>query len=428
MNTTKTLRHVTYRRHLLLFAVLIAVLGVITMTGCNEREEKTADGRIILTFWHTYNDQEEKLLKDIIKDWEKQVASYTIRAIRIPFDGHKPKIRTALTVERGPDMARVDWSFVCELSRKNALVDLATLGFDKVKDRYLAAPLGTNFIDGKYRGLPDQTTCVALFYNKKLFRDAGLNPDAPPKTWDEFVEQGKKLTDTAKGTYAFAMDNTVWWTLPFFNSFGARIIASDGATCLLDQKEAIAALEFKSSLYNTHKIEAGSWRAGSISPDSGFVNGKFAMIFSGPWNLPKFGNSGIDFGVGLIPAGPAGTSTNVGGTNVVIFNGSKNQQACFDFLTYFTSADVHARWCKALNQIPVNLKSYDLVKYDDPHLMTFLEQMKSAVANPIVTNFEVLEDIVNPEMEAIMTGQKTAQDALKNAARKIERKVLRRDG
>ncbi|MBF0499079.1 MAG: extracellular solute-binding protein [Candidatus Riflebacteria bacterium] len=414
-------------RLLLLFALPLLFVSFLTLVGCGHREEKTADGRIILNFWHTYGDQEEMILKEIIKDWEKSNASYTVQATRLPFDGHKAKLKTALTVERGPDMARVDWSFVCELARKNALVDLAALGFDKIRDQYLAAPLGTNFIDGKYFGLPDQTTCVALFYNKKMFREAGLNPDAPPKTWDEFIEQGKKLTDPTQGRFAFAMDNTLWWTLPFFNTFGAKIIASDGVTCLLDSKEAIAAMDLKSSLYNTHKIEAGSWRAGSISPDSGFVNGKYAMIFSGPWNLPKFTNSGIEFGVGLIPAGPAGTSTNVGGTNVVIFNTSKNQQACFDFLTYFTSAEVHARWCKALNQIPVNLKSYDLVKYDDPNLMKFLEQMKSAVANPIVTHSDVLEDIINPEMEAIMTGQKTSMEALKNAARKIEKKVLRRD-
>ena len=406
--------------------ILCLLVAGLCLTGCGQREERDQNGRMILTFWHTYNDQEEALLKKIIGEWEKTNASFTVRAVRIPFDGHKPKIRTALTVERGPDMARVDWSFVCELARKNAVVDLGRLGFDKVKDRYLAAPLNTNFIDGVYRGLPDQTTCVALFYNKKLFRDAGLDPEKPPKTWDEFIEVGKKLTNGEKGVFAFGMDNTFWWTLPFLNTYGAPAIASDGQGCLLDRPAAVAALDLKASLYRTHKIEAGAWRAGSITPEQGFINGKYAMIFCGPWNLPKFKNSGLEFGIGLIPAGPAGTSTNVGGTNVVIFNTSRYAEVCYDFLLYFTSAEVQARWCKELNQIPINLQAYDLVKYDDPFLMVFLEQVKSAVANPIVTNFEVLEDIVNPEMEAIYTGQKIASEALYSAARKIERKVLRK--
>ncbi|MBF0543505.1 MAG: extracellular solute-binding protein [Candidatus Riflebacteria bacterium] len=418
----KQIKKTMKRTFLVLIFFSVAILWI---AGCNEKPLKTPDGRTLLTFWHTYGDQEEKVLREIISDWEKENKEWSIQAVRIPFDGHKPKLRTALTVEKGPDMARVDWSFVCELARKNAIVDLGEFGFDKIKADYLPAPLGTNFIDGKYYGFPDQSNCVALFYNRKLFNEAGLNPDSPPKTWDEFIEYGKKITDKDKGTFAFAMDNTVWWTLPFFNTFGARIIASDGVTCLLDSAEAIKAIEFKAALYTTHKIEAGAWRSGSITPEQGFINGKYAMIFSGPWNLPKFKVSGIDFGVGLIPAGPSGTSSNVGGTNVVIFKSSKNQKPCYDFLTYFTSPKCQAKWCKSLDQIPINLKAYDLVKFEDKFLMVFMEQMKFAVSNPVVTNFEVLEDIVNPEMEAVITGQKTAKEALTNAARKVETKVLK---
>ncbi len=408
-----------------LVAAMAAIALVLTV-GCNKAPEKTSDGRTILTFWHTYGDQEEAVLKELIAAWEAKNASWSVQALRLPFDGHKPKIRTALTVGQGPDMARVDWSYVCELARKNALADLEQFGFSKIRDDYVKAPLGTNFIDGKYRGFPDQTNCLCLFYNKQLFREAGLDPERPPKTWEEFVEMGKKITNPEKGVYAFAMDNTVWWTLPFFNSFGARLISEDGKSCLLDSKEAIDAVSFKASLYTVQKIEAGAWKAGSIPPESGFINKKYAMIFMGPWNLPKFARSDVDFGVTLIPAGPAGSSSNVGGTNVVIFNHGKYQQACYDFLTFFTSAESQAKWCTKLNQIPVNIKAYDLVKFDNPHLMVFMEQMKTAVANPIVTQFDKLEDIVNPEMEAIYTGQKQASDAMKSAARRVEKRILNR--
>ncbi len=408
---------------LLAFAVFYVLLAILTWS---QDVTRAPDGRTVLTFWHTYGDDETAALKEIIADWEKLPANarWTIRPIRLPFDGHKPKIRTALTVGLGPDMARVDWSFVCELARKNACVDLSTLGFDKIKDQYVPGPLQTNFIDGKYQGFPEQTNCVALFYNKSMFRDAGLDPDKPPATWDEFIEMGKKLTDAKKGIYAFGMDNTVWWTLPFFNTFGAHMISEDGKKCLLDSPQAIAALELKASLFATHQIEAGAWRAGGTPPEQGFQNQKYAMIFTGPWNLPRFANSKLDFGVGLIPAGPAGTSSNVGGNNAVIFRAGKHHQACFDFLAYFTSAEVQAKWCQRLNQIPVNLGAYDLIKVDDPHLKVFLEQMKSTVGNPVVTSFEMLENVVNPEMEAVLTGQKSAADAMRDAVRKVETKVL----
>jgi multiple sugar transport system substrate-binding protein len=63
-------------------------------------------------------------------------------------------------------------------------------------------------------------------------------------------------------------------------------------------------------------------------------------------------------------------------------------------------------------------------RFEDPHLMTFMEQMKYAKSNPVVTSYGTLEDVVNPEVEAALTGQKTAKDALEDAAKKVEAKVL----
>lgn len=405
-----------------IFTLAIVAYLALVFVCWDDSITATKDGRTILTFWHTYNDLEEKVLRDIIKDWEQVNPQFTVRPVRIPFDGHKPKLRTALTVGQGPDMARVDWSFVCELARKNAVVDLETFEFSKIRDQYLQAPLETGFIDGKYYGIPDQTTCVAMFYNRKMFIDAGLEPKIP-QTWEEFIEVGKKLSD-GKNQYAFAMINTLWWNLPFFNTFGARIISPDGKKCELASDEAVAALEFMVDMVNKHKIEAGAWRPSAISPEQGFINGKYAMIFMGPWNLAKFKNTKMDFGVGLIPAGPAGTSTNVGGTDTVVFKHSKYAKEAFDFLTFFTNAKNQARWCSELNQLPINLGAYDLVEFEDEQLKVFMEQMKHARVNPVVTSYGLLEDIVNPEMEAALSGQKSARDALTSAAAKVQTQVI----
>ncbi len=422
--------------------IILAVVAYLTLVfvGWDDSISTSPDGRTILTFWHTYNDPEEVILREVIKKWEVLNPKYTVRPVRIPFDGHKPKLRTALTVGQGPDMARVDWSFVCELARKNAVVDLGTQGFESIRAQYLPAALGACNVGGKYYGLPDQSNCVAMFYNRQMFREAGLLPPLAkegstsvptdefetvvPKTWEEFIEVGKKLTDESKGQYAFAMLNTLWWNLVFFNTYGARIISEDGTSCVIDSEAAVKAVEMMASLFATHKIEAGAWRPGAISPEQGFVNGKYAMILMGPWNLSKFKNTKLDFGVGLIPGGTAGSSTNVGGTDVVVFKGSKHVEASYSFLTFFTNAENQVRWCTELNQLPINLGAYDLVKFEDKHLMTFMEQMKHAGPNPVVKDFGLLEDLVNPEIEAVLSGQKNAKDALGSAAKKIQERLL----
>ena len=218
-------------------ALVVIAYAVLCWYGWGSSSSLSVDaqGRNILTFWHTYGDDEEAILRKVIADWEKlpENAKYTIRPVRIPFEGHKAKIRTALTVGQGPDMARVDWSFVCELARKNSVADLGKFGFDTIRSQYLAAPLNACCVDNKYFGLPDQSNCVALFYNRTFFKEAGLIPqDAAftveegqnviPHTWEEFASFAKQFNKPEDGRHAFAVLNTLWWDLAILNTYGCN--------------------------------------------------------------------------------------------------------------------------------------------------------------------------------------------------------------
>ena len=414
-----------------IIAVIIAY-AVLCWFGWGSTRVPTVseDGKEILTFWHTYGDDEEAILRRIIKEWEKDNTKYTIRPVRIPFDGHKPKIRTALTVGQGPDMARVDWSFVCELARKNAAADLGTLGFDKIKNQYLEAPLNSCCVNGKYYGLPDQSNCVALFYNRSVFKELGLIPQDStftveeaeriiPKTWEEFATFAKQFKDNTKKREPFAILNTLWWNLAILNTYGVKIIENN--KCVIDSEATIKALTMLANLYK-EGIEAGGWKTGAITPESGFVNGQYVMIIMGPWNLKRFKDDlKLDFGVALIPGGDAGTSSNIGGTDVVIFKdkSKERQDACFSFLSFFTNAQNQVTWCKELNQIPINRGAYDLVKFEDQHLMAFLKQMQSAAPNPVLKDFGILESIVNPEIGTVFEGSKTPKQALESIVQRV---------
>jgi len=421
---------------------LLAYLALVIWAWSPSVPEFTADGRKIITFWHSYNDSEEKVLTEIIDKWEAlpENASYTIRAVRIPFSGHQTKIRTALTVGKAPAMARVDWSFVYELATKNALVSLNDYGFDKIKDDYLQAPLNSCLVNGKYYGVPDQSNCVVMFYNRKLFKEAGLIPEKSqftyeeaknimPKTWDGFKKLAKSLTKTGSSTdgdvYGYAMTNTLWWSLPILNTYGVSVISPDGKKCTYDSPEGIAAVNMLKS-FVTEGIEASAWRSGATPTDTGFVNNKYAMILSGPWNLQQFRNSRLDFGVALIPGGSEGTSSNIGGTDVVIFNHvpADVAEASYRFFVFLTNKDNQVLWCKKLDQLPVNVNAHAEVNFEDPYLKIFNEQMGYTKPNPLVKDFALLEDIINPEIETVFSNQKTTENALKSIRERVEAELL----
>lgn len=436
------------------------VLAAALVAGCAGSAEKSG-GPIRLTLWETYNDQEHATFLDIRDAWvlEKRQAHVEVQLeiSRVPFGGLLPKLKSSCLTGTTPDICRVDYAHVVPMAYGNAIHELDTVAsmspedLDRLRETYVPAAIDSCLLTLRRRGkvtrhlygLPDQTNCVTLFYNKAMFRAsavrltaAGLDPARPPGTWDEFVRYGVALTDPVKGTYGCGLDNTLWWSFPFLNTFGAQILKQDQNglfTCTLDDPAAIEAFALRADLSlrrhdiggTNMPIEAGAWVPGAVNKDQGFTTGRYAMVFNGPWILDSINRDKVDLGVGLVPRGPAGTSSTVGGTNMVVFKSCKEARLAHDFLTYLTSEEVQKMWCTRLGQIPVRPAVFSQVDTRaKPELKVFFEQMLTARARPPVPNYDKLEEITNAQMDLALQGKKSPQDALTDAAAKVNSDVL----
>jgi multiple sugar transport system substrate-binding protein len=146
------------------------------------------------------------------------------------------------------------------------------------------------------------------------------------------------------------------------------------------------------------------------------------MILNGPWAVESLKRTGIDFGVGKIPAGPEGTATNVGGNNLVVFRSTSEPELAAEFLQFVASAENQATWASRLGQIPVNVKAVDAIDVQEhPYLPVFVEQMQSAIPRPQVSNYPEIENLMNPEMQAALDGTKTVKAALDAAVSEIDK-------
>ncbi|MBU4123090.1 extracellular solute-binding protein [bacterium] len=409
----------------------ITLLFCFALNSCGRPGEDKPDGIKEVVLWETYNNEEHKEIEIIAREFEKANPGTRINIQRVPWGGHESKLMTSMITNTAPDMARVDVAFLPRLVKSASVLELTRYGEINTED-YVKAAIDSNvwIEDGvkKIYGLPDQTTGAALFYNKKMFRESGIK--SPPGTWDDFLAAAKLLTKDKNGDgrsdqFGFAMDKELWWTFPFFNTYGAKFLSDDEKRCALNSEAGIRALQFKVDLYQKHKVEAGAWQSGAIAPDTGFINEMYAMILTGPWNIKRFRDAGLDFGIALVPRGPAGTSTNVGGSNMVVLQKARHPELCFKFLKYLTSAQVQAKWASDLGQIPVNIKAaeyMDLSKY--PDIEIFFQQMKTAVARPKVVSYATLANTVNPYLYAALAGKKTVKETLDIIAKKIEEEVL----
>lgn len=438
-----------------IYTLLIITIFLLVSCG-NQVKKKFTNADIELTIWETYNQEEHVVFMDIAKRFEKIFKkkfnkSLFLNIQRVPFADMITNIKIAAQTYTTPDIARIEIMRVVDLAYGqsiypiDSLKNFGTQSIDHMKKDFVPAAFDSNVIDIKNKkgkwdrhlyGLPEQTTCVALYWNKKMFIDkakelkaAKLDPARAPKTWDEFRKYGQILTDKDKKIFAYGMSNGLWWTFPEFNTYNAEFVkkSSDNKMkCVLDNEQAITAYQMKVDFYRKDGIEAGAWQSGAISPEQGFINYNYAMILSGPWRYQTFKNAGIPFGIALIPAGPAGTSTNVGGNNYVIMKTCKTPEYAYTFLKYIASDEVQKEWCTRLGQIPVKLAVIDKLNFENtPELKTFIEQIKYAKAVRPIPRYGIIEnDCVNPELDAALSGAKSVAQALKDAAKKVNEQVL----
>ncbi len=454
--------------HLIIIFILFQFL-----TSCSKIKSEENSKELTLTLWQGFKFQEidylEKFIKMFCDEFEKK-HNLKIRIVteQIPFDDMITKIKTACLAYATPDMAIVDANKVVEMAYGRVLVpldELKSFGTQSIEEfgkEYVPSAFGTNVIDIKGKvhlyGLPAQTNCLVLFYNKDLFARrsaelvrAGLDPNRPPENWDEMIEYGKILTEPEKNIYGLAYRNSLWFHLPWLYTYGGLVFDKDKNgqfKCVINSPLAYAALKKKVDMYLKYKIEAGAWQSGAIDPDQGFVRQSYAMIFTGPWNVQKFKDSGINFGVGLIPRvskkeaielgliskdssdeeynDKIKSSSNVGGQDIIMFKTCKYKEYAFEFMRFYTSEKIQRMWAEGLGQIPVNIKSQqglDLAKH--PIIPIFIEQMNLSKPQPPLPLMGILEnDIINPEIDIVLQGKKDLKAALDDIVTKANKNIL----
>lgn len=377
---------------------------------------------VTIQYWHTHSDPETAQLDKVIAAFEAANPGIKIAPTRYAYNDYKTALLTAISSGDVPDVARLDIAWVSEFADQGALVQLdGTMpGFDDIiKDTY-PGPLSTNVWKGHYYGLPLDTNTQVLLWNKADFDAAGIT--APPATMEEFATDACKLTDAAKKQYGYAEGGTYFWApAPVFYAMGGKVTDPDitTATGYVNGKESVAAFTMLKDLYDKGCLSP-NLLGGGIATDAGHAQGTYAMIIDGPWMVDIYKSNYPDFQVNFapIPTGPDGkTSSVVGGEDVVVLAGTKNQDAAMKWAAYLMSPEAQKMMAE-VGQMPT-LPSLQGDPAMPAYFGVFQEQLKTAQARVPHPKWGDMDNAINNAYQRMLKGEQTPQQALDQAADEI---------
>lgn len=388
--------------------VSIVLSLVLVVSGCS-----AGDTRITLSFWNGFTGPDRPVLEELVKRFNDSNPRVRVQLNIMPWDVLWQKMPAAFNAGRGPDLAAFDTARLAMYASKGFL--------SPVDDWYSANPVpfhapaanATRYQDKRF-GVPFTFTPVLLFYNKKLFAEAGLH--RPPATWQEWQEYAVKLTRSGNGDtpsqYGIAIPDhecmQVWPVLLWGNG---------GDFARFDEPASVEAVRTWTDLIKDKKISP----VGLTGPDADklFETGKAAMEVVGPWMTNGFTKAGIDYGLAMVPAGPTKQVTIASSQTLAL--GAQvddaKRKAAHEFMSFWTSPQSQQHWSTGTNFPTIRQD----VEPANSTAATFHKYAGQAeVLLPGVPEFQkIYIDTVEPAIQRISYGREPAAEAMARAAAEI---------
>ncbi|NML44722.1 ABC transporter substrate-binding protein [Ramlibacter sp. G-1-2-2] len=289
---------------------------------------------------------------------------------------------------------------------------------------------------GKTWGVPFQRSTIVMYYNKELFKEAGLDPNRPPENLAELKAAAAKLTKKdASGKvlqYGVQIPSTGfgYWMLQTMTTANDAILANDAGTQVkLDDPKVVESLQYWVDLGKAGVHPPGVVEWGTTPKD--FFEKKTAIMYTTTGNLTNVkANAKFDFGVGMIP-GNKRKGSPTGGGNFYIFKKASpaQQEAAFKFIKWITQPERAAVWSMDTGYVAVSQAAYGtdaLRKYgrDFPPALVARDQLPVSVAEFSTHDNQRVTKALNDAVQAALTGAKTPAQALQDAQHEADR-ILR---
>ncbi|MDK2854379.1 MAG: multiple sugar transport system substrate-binding protein [Thermococcaceae archaeon] len=417
--------------------------GKTTSTATQTQSSSQEEQKIIeLEFWHGIEAPEnQKVLEELVNKFMEKHPNIRIKIVNYGAqDKAVPKIMAAVQAGTPPDLVWLNpaqTGFFAEAGVLAPVEDFIKNDPSFNKDDIYEGLWELGTYKGKIYTAPFDTNNLAIYYNKELFREAGLDPEAymgKALTWEEFRELARKLTRDKDGDgeidqYGFMVpfgryEWTAWTWEVFLWSAGGELLDENGKPAFASDA-GVKALQYWVDLVYKDKVAKLSEPNAGYKLDD-FFAGRVAMTINGPWNFPvlKEQNWLDKVGVMLMPYDKR-IATNIGGENLFIFKTTpEREKAAWEFAKYIMSPEFQVTWALKTGYLPVCKSAAEDPEYkkfleENPFIKIYVENLQYGKARPPVPQYSDMSAAIGEAIEAALLQKKDPAQALKEAQEKI---------
>ncbi|PIA98499.1 extracellular solute-binding protein, partial [Streptomyces sp. HG99] len=416
-----------------LLAMLPAAAVALTACGSGTGSDSGSaadDARGPITIWYSNNAQEVAWGKEMVADWNASHPKEKVSAQEIPAGKSSEEvIGAAITAGNAPCLVlNTAPAAVPGFQKQGGLVALDEFPDGK---KYLQERVGGRLSqyaspDGKYYQMPWKSNPVMIFYNKELFKKAGLDAEHPKlSSYQDFLQTSRKLVGSKAAKAAIWPAPTSefyqsWFDYyPMFTAQTGRQLVEDGKAQFASP-EGIKAAQLWKTMYADGLAPKESFNGDA------FGEGKSAMATVGPWAVSVYGDK-VEWGAVPVPTadGAAGKGTFSDEKSIGMYASCKNRGTAWDVMKFATGKEQDGKLLEATGQMPMRTgltSAYPSYFASHKDYEVFAQQAEHTIEAPNVPNsVEVWQTFRDAYTKAVIFGKGDLAATLKDAAGKVDK-------
>ncbi|HEX5322624.1 MAG TPA: ABC transporter substrate-binding protein [Capsulimonadaceae bacterium] len=433
-STERSARMINVRR---LFAALI-LLSLAFFAGCGRSSDSSSDnsGPIVLDYWNGFTGPDGVTMTAMVNEFERENPDIQVKMQIIPWGTYYDKLTLSLAYGGAPDVFILQSARFPEFASTGTIRPLTDLyaqsGAHFGENQFTPVTWNESIYKGVHYSLPLDTFPIGMYYNTKLFQEAGIvdaNGQAkPPTTLAEFLADAQKLTKDTTGSgrpdqwgFVFTNEHTNWLT--FARQFGGDIVTPDGKAGEMSSPASLAATQLMCDLVYKYHVAP---RPEGVNAWLAFQRGKVGMAMEGIYMLHSLQETtGLEFAGAPVPQfGPEKGAW--GGCHMLCMPTGlpeRKVQAAWRLMRFLS--DHSLRWAQG-GQTPARISVLDSPQFHDLSVQSqFASQISYVHFDPQIPKANALNQFADPAIDAALEQLQTPQDAMRDADRRIDQLLKR---